>query len=65
MTRYVPMTESLRLCALGTPEAGAGSVKESRNYPGVEPSKPVSGDAAFAKQVIGAMKNRPARKLDR
>jgi hypothetical protein len=29
------------------------------------PLKLVSGDTAFAKQVIGAMKKRPAHKLDR
>jgi hypothetical protein len=37
MTRYVPMTESLRLCALGAAEAGAGSMKESRRYRGFDP----------------------------
>ena len=40
-------------------------LKGRRTKTNGEPSKPVSGDAAFAKQVIGAMKNRPARKLDR
>ena len=35
-------------------------LKNRRTQTNAEPSKPVSPATAFAKQVIGAMKNRPA-----